>query len=52
MTQPMIPNEPEPGPAIPHPTEPQSPNQPQPEIPERREYPIHREIPEQPIHEK
>lgn len=51
MTQPNVPMEPEPGTTVPQPTEPQTPNSPQPEFPERKEYPIHREIPEQPIHE-
>ncbi|HEY8076614.1 MAG TPA: hypothetical protein VIF62_20960 [Labilithrix sp.] len=54
MSQPKPPYEPEQEPQIPRPVpEPgQDPNAPTPEIPGRKEYPIHREIPEQPIHEE
>ena len=42
---------PQPIPPMPRPEEPLSPTEPMPEFPTRKEYPIHREVPEQPIHE-
>ena len=50
-TQPGVPQQPEPEPQTPEPGQPAPPSRPQPvEVPERKYYPIHRDIPEEPIH--